>query len=210
MKLKSLPSIYIPPRQTFSHLLVCLHGAGGKMTDYEELDEVIGIPRLAYLYLNAPYRHYGGYSWYAPSVSLKEGLAAASQMFGDVLDEIEAQGYPPSRTFLMGFSQGAQLIIHRAFHDYRRYAGYILISGQVLDLPEILRVAPGSAASMAPWLITHGVKDQILSIDVARTQVQSLREARVTDIEYHEFAKEHRFEAAEELPYVGQWIRRHM
>ena len=50
-------------------LMVVLHGLGDSMEGYRWLPEMLGLPWLNYLLVNAPDAYYGGHSWFDVPVS---------------------------------------------------------------------------------------------------------------------------------------------
>ena len=55
----------------------------------------------------------------------------------------------------------------------RKLAGCVGISGYCYD-PEALGAEASEAAKACPWLVTHGVQDEVLPFAVTKAQVEAL------------------------------------
>lgn len=186
-------------------LLVTLHGSGGSSKDFSGLETIFNIPELNYLYLNGPIRDYGGFRWYSdlgPRDSAYNSIHFA-------LDSAANQGYSSRHTFLLGFSQGASLAIESGARYAKPLAGYIAISGRIENLPGLLTTVSPEVLQKGKWLITHGVKDYNLSVEIIRDQVEKIRQAGFF-VTYKEYEKIHEFDAKNELPDIRNWILSHM
>lgn len=198
--------VWIPSKDPDSSwLLVALHGSGGSSKDFTGLDEVLDIPELNYLYVNAPIPYYSSYMWYDNTPSRHAAYGVLEQVFRDC----EAAGFPPEQTFLLGFSQGAALTFEFGVRHRNLLAGYIAISGRVEELSSLSNEGYPDIIRRARWLVTHGTEDYNLSIDVIRQQVEQMK-AMGFHIEFHEYEKIHEMEAEHELHDISLWIQENM
>lgn len=112
--------------------MVMLHGRGATAESILTLADALGVADFAYLAPEA-----GGSSWWpqsflAPIASNEPGISSAMQAVGDVLARVVAEGVPPERTVLLGFSQGACLAAEFAARHPRRYGGVASLSGGLI------------------------------------------------------------------------------
>jgi predicted esterase len=68
----------------------------------------------------------------APIPRNEPGITSGMQAIADVLAIVQAQGIPPERTVLLGFSQGACLALEYAARNARRYGGVATLSGGLI------------------------------------------------------------------------------
>jgi len=124
--------------------MILVHGRGATAEDILSLGRELGRPDLAYL---APQAE--GYSWYpfsflAPIEKNEPGLSKGLALLGHLVERLGAEGIPPERTVLLGFSQGACLSLEYAARNARRFGGIVGLSGGLIGPPETPRDYPGS------------------------------------------------------------------
>jgi predicted esterase len=134
-------------RDTARAAVLLLHGRGASAHDILQFaTELVPIDQGQVLYL-APQaaRH----SWYpqrflAPLASNEPWLSSALAVIGGLLDALAADGISPQRTLLLGFSQGACLVMEYASRNPRRYGGIVGLSGGLLGADDDPRHTTGS------------------------------------------------------------------
>jgi predicted esterase len=109
-----------------------IHGRGASAEDILVLASEFGRADLAYL---APQAASG--AWYpqrflAPLAANEPWLTSALARIETLRQYVEQIGIPAERTFLLGFSQGACLVLEYAARNTRRYAGVIGLSGGLI------------------------------------------------------------------------------
>lgn len=124
-------------------VLAC-HGRGGTAEDILSVAAELNVPGVAYLAPQA-----SGYTWYpnsfvAPIKTNEPYLSSALALLGRLLEQIGTQGPPIERTLLLGFSQGACLVLEFAARNARRYGGVVGWSGGLIGPPGTPREYPGS------------------------------------------------------------------
>ena len=161
----------LPAKGPERGVVVLLHGLGADEDDI--LGLALDLPRdLRYLAVRAPYAlPWGGYAWYpmletpAPlEPAARPEEAAAFRRSADALCAwlaalASAEGTPPTRTVLAGFSQGAAMtaaVLCRA--DAPSLAGYGLLSGYLHPAAP----APGALDGRRVF-IGHGEQDPLLA-----------------------------------------------
>jgi phospholipase/carboxylesterase len=124
--------------------MILVHGRGATAEDILSLGRELDRPDLAYL---APQAE--GYSWYpysflAPMERNEPGLSNGLALLGHLVERLGAEGIPPERTVLLGFSQGACLTLEYAARNARRFGGVAGLSGGLIGPPGTPRDYSGS------------------------------------------------------------------
>ncbi len=147
--------------------LLMVHGRGAQAEDILSLTGQLNLPEFAYLAPQA-----AGNPWYpdrflAPLDQNQPWLSSALAILGDVLTRISDAGIPPERTMLLGFSQGACLVLEFAARNARRYGGIVGLSGALIGPDDAPRDYPGSLAGTPVFL---GCSDVDFHVPKARVQ----------------------------------------
>ena len=162
--------------------MILVHGRGAPAEDILSLGRELGRPDLAYL---APQAE--GYSWYpysfmAPMEKNEPGLSNGLALLGHLVERLGAEGIPPERTVLLGFSQGACLSLEYAARNARRFGAVVGLSGGLIGPPGTPRDYSGSFDGTPVFL---GCSDRDPHIPLARvqetTQVLTRMGASVTE-----------------------------
>jgi phospholipase/carboxylesterase len=123
--------------------MVLLHGRGATAEDIMTIASEVQHPGWAYLAPQA-----AGNAWYpnpftAPLESNEPYLTAALDMVTRVVERVETT-VPAQRIMLLGFSQGACLVLEWAARHARRYGAIIGLSGGLIGPDGTPRDYPGS------------------------------------------------------------------
>ena len=202
-----LHSELIPAQtQNSKRLLVMLHGLGDSIAGYAWMPELLNLPWLNYLLVNAPDPYYGGYSWYDFTGDMNPGVRRSRDLLFEVLDAQRKNGFPSEQTILGGFSQGCLMSFDAGLRYPHRLAGILGVSGYVCE-PQTLVQELSPVALQEPILMTHGTLDPLVPIAQVRKQVELLKAAGL-QIEWHEFAKAHTIAGEAELKIIRQFFRK--
>ena len=202
-----LHSELIPAQtQNSKRLLVMLHGLGDSIAGYAWMPELLNLPWLNYLLVNAPDPYYGGYSWYDFTGDMNPGVHRSRDLLFEVLDAQRKNGFPSEQTILGGFSQGCLMSFDAGLRYPHRLAGILGVSGYVCE-PQTLVQELSPVALQEPILMTHGTLDPLVPIAQVRKQVELLKAAGL-QIEWHEFAKAHTIAGEAELKIIRQFFRK--
>ncbi len=152
--------------------MVMLHGRGARAEDILTLVaplEQAGLEGAAFAYL-APQA--AGNTWYpnrflSPLESNEPWLSSALARVDEMVARAIAAGIPPERVMLLGFSQGACLVLEYAARSPRRYGGVVGLSGALIGPQGMQRERRGSLAGTPVFL---GCSD--VDIYVAKEQVE--------------------------------------
>ena len=195
---------FIPAERPTGRLAVVLHGLGDSLAGFTWMPEIMGLPWLNYLLLNAPFPYFFfGYAWFdledpAP------GVAYSRQQLQALFAELKEQGWHSEDILLFGFSQGCLVSLDFAMRYDEPLAGIVGISGYVL-MPEQPEVEIHARAREQAWLVTHGLYDDLLPVQRTHEQIQRLQAAGLP-IEWYEFPKEHSIDPDDEIPLLRRWI----
>ena len=123
--------------------MILLHGRGATAEDIMTIASEVQLPGWAYLAPQA-----AGNAWYlhpftAPLESNEPYLSAALDTVTRVVERVEAR-VPAQRLVLLGFSQGACVILEWAARNARRYGAVICLSGGLIGPDGTPRDYPGS------------------------------------------------------------------
>jgi phospholipase/carboxylesterase len=132
-------------------------------------------------------------------------LANALGTLDTFIDEVSAN-YPVDKTklYLLGFSQGSIMSMSYTLTKPKRVAGVIAQSGYIphesgLQIDE-------AGIKNKPFILTHGIQDPMLTIDMARRSRDILQNLEA-DLEYHEFNMGHNV-SEESLAVINTWLEK--
>ncbi len=195
---------FIAASRQSEKLMIVLHGKGDSAEPFNQFNQELGLKDLNYLLLNAPMKFMGGYSWYKEPPYMKADVLSARELVMGLLDEVIAQGWKPENIILFGFSQGCLVSADVALHFPKKLGGVIGISGYFHFFPR-WRTQITKSAKRTPWLLTHGLKDDILPLETTKFGVEKLKQIGL-DVEWVEFNKNHSLKE-EEYPIIRKWVR---
>jgi len=159
-----LSYVWIPALIPSKHLVVVLHGQRGSSEDFRPLQNDLGITEFNYLLLDAPDPYATGFRWFNWAGNPLADVGRSRNLLSEVFTAIAQVGYPPERTFLFGFSQGGLMTLEFGARHTRRLAGYVGISGFILDPTALLRDL-NPQVNAGDWLVTHGTADEALPVE---------------------------------------------
>ncbi len=198
---------FIPAKQKESKcLMVVLHGLGDSIAGFEWLPAALNLDWMNYLLVNAPDKHYGGYSWYDYPGDHGPGIQRSRKLLFELLDAQRAEGFPTGQTILGGFSQGCLMTVEVALRYPHVFAGLVGISGYVFE-PENLLKELSPVAMRQRFLITHGYQDKVIPFEKAKVQFDLLQGAGI-QIEWKEFHKAHTIAGETELKVIREFIEK--
>jgi len=185
-------------------LMVILHGLGDSLDGWRWFPEVMNLPWLNYLLVNAPDEYYGGYSWFDLN-DMSPGVHSSRKLLLDLLDNLRAKGVPAEQITLGGFSQGCLMAVDVGLRYPHRLAGIVGISGWVYDTEHLLQeLSP--VARQQRLLMTHGTGDPMVPIAKVRPQIPVLKAAGLS-VEWREFNKVHTVAGEEEISVIREFVR---
>jgi len=182
--------------------LVLLHGRGADEHDlFPLLDELDPERRLHGYTPRAPLAlPPGGAHWYVvPRVGHPDPATFAAG-FGALTEWFDALPFPPERTVLGGFSQGAVMSYALGLGVGRpRPASLLAFSGFI---PTVDGWELDTASPFPPVAIAHGTYDPVISVEFAR-QARAILEAAGAEVVYRESPIEHWIDPATVAAFRG-------
>ena len=205
-----LRSVFTPSRSVGpDRLLVVLHGLGDSLEGFRFLPELLGIPGLNYLLVNAPDPYYSGYSWFDLGVAhevSEAGVVRSRGLLFQLLREVEQHGWSAAQTGLFGFSQGCLMALDAACRYPQALGAVVGVSGFVSHLHEYpAQLSP--VAKEQKIFVTHGTEDPLLPLEATKQQIKQLRAAGLP-VEWKSYRKEHTIEPREEVADIRAFLLR--
>ncbi|MCC6992617.1 MAG: alpha/beta fold hydrolase [Acidobacteria bacterium] len=146
---------------------ILIHGRGASAEDILGLAREFRTPGITYLAPQAAGHTWYPFSFLSPLAQNEPGLTSALGVIGRLVAEVQAQGVPPERIVLMGFSQGACLTLEYAARQAAPYAVVAAFSGGLIGPPGTPRDYPGTLTGARVFL---GCSDVDAHIPVARVR----------------------------------------
>jgi len=194
-------------------VLILVHGRGGNLKLLEFYAKRFKIPGLHYLSIQAPLeeqrddqkeRNESGWSWYVNPG--RRGLEDSRAKLSKMIEEIQAQGIPYRRIFWLGFSQGAAMGLDTFLRTPHILGGALCISGILVKATDYPQSFSPQAAEQR-ILITHGTRDEIISLEEAEKTYSVLRENQIP-FEFKVYDKPHSFHLQQEVPYLESTLQK--
>lgn len=132
--------------------MVLLHGRGATAPDILTLAAQVNEGGFAYLAPQAAENTWYPLSFLAPLASNEPWLTSALETVSMALARVAAAGISPERTMLLGFSQGACLMLEYVARHARRYGGIAGLSGGLIGPEGTPRGYAGSLAGTPVFL----------------------------------------------------------
>jgi predicted esterase len=131
---------------------VLVHGRGASAESILTLAPLLDVPGVAFLAPQA-----AGGTWYPgrfldPIEVNEPWLSSALEAVGAVLALADEAGIPPASTLMLGFSQGACLVLEFVARNARRYGGVAGLSGGLIGPDGWKRPSNGSLAGTPVFL----------------------------------------------------------
>ena len=124
--------------------VLMMHGRGASAGDMLGLAEALRVDDVAYLAPAAAGSTWYPYPFMSPLEANEPALSSALRKVESLVAAVGAEGFPPEKIVLMGFSQGACLSLEFAARHARRYAAVAGLSGGVIGPPGTPRDYRGS------------------------------------------------------------------
>src|SRR5258706_5510304 len=132
--------------------MLMVHGRGARAEDILILTDQLAQPGFAYLAPQAAGNEWYPNGFHVPVAENEPWLSSALSFLGSVFAEIVSAGIPSERVMLLGFSQGACLILEFAARNAQRYGGIVGLSGALIGPDDTPRDYVGSLAGTPVFL----------------------------------------------------------
>jgi predicted esterase len=151
-----------------------VHGRGASGHDILALAAEIGLDDVAYVAPEAPGHTWYPYSFLSPIEQNEPQLTHALQALDEIVHDLMAEQTPRDRIALIGFSQGACLLLEFAARHAGRYAALVAFSGGLIGPPGTPRDYPGSFDG-TPLFIGCSDVDPHIPLDRVRESAEVFR-----------------------------------
>lgn len=129
----------------------------------------------------------------------------AATLAARYIDAEVANGIPPERIVVAGFSQGGAIALHGGLRYPQRLAGVLGISCY-LPLPAAIAKGLAPANATTPMFMAHGTEDLVIPVEAGKQSRDYLSDLDY-DIEWHTYPIPHSV-CLEEIEDIGRWLLR--
>ena len=184
--------------------LVLLHGYGSHMGDLAGLAPMIG-GHNHYFCLNAPIELSfgyipGSYSWFDTDERNLESITNSVNLIKNTLDIItQKHEILYSEMLIGGFSQGGMVATHMGLTQKINFEGVISMSSRLLE--NDLQIT-----NQAPVFISHGINDQVISVEEGRKSRRILEKSECI-VSYKEYDMAHEIRQ-ETIKDLKEWLEK--
>jgi predicted esterase len=140
------------PLERAQAAMVLIHGRGADAPSILELTREFDAPGWAYLAPQAANNIWYPYPFMSPIASNEPWLSSALAAVANALAQVSQAGIPLERTILLGFSQGACLVLEYTARNAQHYGGVAGLSGGLIGPEGTPRDYPGSLAGTPIFL----------------------------------------------------------
>lgn len=200
------------PSGLSDHVLVLVHGRTGNLRVLDFITKRFHIVDLNFLIIQAPFedrrpdQKEDGFSWYLKGY---QGLEQSREKLFQLIEQLHRFGFPYRGIYWLGFSQGGVMGLDLFLRFPHVLGGLQAISG-ILVQTDRLMAEKSSVASEQRILVTHGDRDEIISLENAQKSYEALDRVAVP-YEFKVFDKPHSFQMNKELPFLEskliEWMR---
>jgi predicted esterase len=132
--------------------VILVHGRGDSAAGILGLADELDVPDVTWIAPRASGHTWYPYSFLSPMPQNEPGLSSGLRTIGVLVETLGAEGIPPGRVVLMGFSQGACLSQEFAARHARRYHAVVGLSGGLIGPPGTPRDYAGAFDGMPVFL----------------------------------------------------------
>ncbi|UJP66411.1 alpha/beta hydrolase [Mongoliitalea daihaiensis] len=111
---------------------IMIHGRGGTAQSILSLSQVLNLDDFALLAPQAPGNTWYPFSFMAPDPSNEPSFSQSLQIIHTLIQELESKGFTSEQLYLIGFSQGACLVLEYATQHAKKYGAVIAFTGGLI------------------------------------------------------------------------------
>ena len=172
---------------------IFFHGWKGNKYSFKNLPSILNIKNIDWYFPEGPYsaeNNVDEKSWaYQSSPGVYE-IKETKQLLDDFINNHILTKYKLENVYIMGFSQGAAVCYELYLNTQCRWGGVFPVAGflrESISKNTNKKIILNQSQKLTPILIGHGIKDDIISIDVSNKIYNFLveKEANVNFIKYN-------------------------
>ena len=153
---------YQQTSSTPSRAIIFLHGWTGNADSMQLVAGAFDFSDTLWIFPQAPYSASpGGFSWYDGDKISGWKYDASFSLVDKLVREQFENGFKTNDLFLLGFSQGASLVLDYIIRQRFSIAGAIAIAGFIHDKKNFIQEATPESKNSRVLLI-HGKKDHVI------------------------------------------------
>jgi phospholipase/carboxylesterase len=115
-----------------SDVMIMIHGRGATAEDILSLASFFNLKDFAFLAPQATNHTWYPYSFMAPTAQNEPWLSSALSLIKEIVYDVNSAGIATDHIYLLGFSQGACLMLEFAARNANRYGGIIAFTGGLI------------------------------------------------------------------------------
>jgi predicted esterase len=146
---------------------ILVHGRGATAEGILQLVPLLAVPDVAFLAPQAAGNQWYPFPFLAPLEMNQPWLGSALRVLDELLADVGAAGLDRGNTVLMGFSQGACLVLEYAARHPARYGAVVALSGGLIGPDSALRDYTGSLSETPVFI---GCSDMDPHIPLSRVK----------------------------------------
>lgn len=140
------------------------HGRGSTPENTSTLCRKFLLPELTVIAPQAPGNSWYPHPFYSDRSANEPDISTAYRLISGLLSALSELGFPPSAIVLMGFSQGACLVLDYASRHPRRYGGIIGFSGSIIG-SQICSVGDRESLAGTPVFLSGSDADPYVPVE---------------------------------------------
>ncbi len=215
-----LESLVIEPKspKKVDACIIWLHGLGADGHDFKDIATQLRLPDslgIRFILPHAPIRPVtlnrgmlmrAWYDIYDLDKHAREdqtGIQNSQSALELIIQEQIESGIPAHKIILSGFSQGGALALYTGLRFGQPLAGIIGLS-TYLPLANTLAIEKNPNNQTTPILLTHGIYDEILPLELAQSSKEYLQQAGCS-VQWVTYNMGHQL-CLEEIVDIREWI----
>ena len=153
--------------------LVMLHGRGSTAASITSLARHLNLKDTAIFAPQATNNSWYPYSFLADDSSNQPALNSALELLHETVGDIQREGISSEKTFFLGFSQGACLVLEYVARNAAAFGGVVAFTGGLIGSSLDVKRYSGDF-SQTPILVTTGDPDSHVPLERVNASVEIL------------------------------------
>ena len=157
--------------------LIAIHGWKGNRSSMKPIAKAFNIEKIQWTFLEAPYTvSKNKFSWFDGNDEVGWKYQESFNLLSDTIVKLNENGFSNSNIFLLGFSQGACLIMEYMIRQQFSLGGIIPIAG-FIGQKERFKTDIMSGNRDTSVLLIHGDKDEVILPEESKIAYKIFSEA---------------------------------